>query len=212
MNTDDLIKAMAADLPNRPTPPGRALGQAVLVSVPIALGLFLYALKVRPDIAAALQSVRFDFKLASMGLLALTGLWLANRLSRPGTPARPAVIALMLVLAALLVAVGIEMMVIPSAYWMPRLVGTMSMTCLTTIPVMAAGPLAAMLFAMRQGAPTNTTAAGAAAGLVAGGIGAFFYAPACINDSPLYIAVWYLLGIAAVVVAGALAGRFALKW
>jgi len=212
MKTDDLIAAMAADLPNRPLTPGKALLRAALISVPIACGLLLYALHVRPDLGNALLSVRFDFKLAFTAMLALAGLGLANRLARPGALSRPALVALGLVFASLAVAVGVELMVLPREYWMPHLVGNMSWQCVTQIPLLAIGPLVAMMLALRQGAPADTTAAGATAGLIAGAIGAFFYATTCPNDSPLFVAVWYLLGISSVVVAGALIGRFALKW
>jgi len=212
MKTDNLISALAADLPNRPMSPSRALATALMVSLPIASGLLLYVVQVRPDIWSALQTPGFDFKLAFLAILSLSSLWLVSRSSRPGTSPRPALIALAASFSLLLAALVLELLVVPSAFWMPRLIGNMSLQCTLLIPTMAIAPLAAILFAMRAGAPDNTTAAGAAAGLLAGAIGATFYAPHCPNDSPLYIAVWYLIGIAAVTVVGSLIGRFTLRW
>jgi hypothetical protein len=53
---------------------------------------------------------------------------------------------------------------------------------------------------------------GAVAGLFAGALGAVLYATHCPDDSPLFVAVWYGLAIAAVALIGALAGRRLLRW
>ena len=78
MKTDDFITALAADLPTRPTSIPRALALALMVSTPIACGLLIYVLKVRPDIASAAQSVRFLFKLAFTLSMAGAGAWLST--------------------------------------------------------------------------------------------------------------------------------------
>ena len=72
--------------------------------------------------------------------------------------------------------------------------------------------LAAMLFILRDGAPLRPALAGAAAGLAAGGLGAALYAAHCTDDSPLFVAAWYGVAIAAVAAAGALAGARWLRW
>ena len=212
MKTENLITALATDLPTRPVSPARALVTALFVSIPIACGLLVYALQVRPDIVAAMGTARFDFKLMFMVSLALAALWLAGRLSRPGANARPALLAVGATFALLAAAVGLEMAALPSSAWMPALVGNMAKSCVTLIPLMSLAPLAVILLALRAGAPDNTAAAGGAAGLLAGAIGATFYAPHCTNDSPLYIAGWYLIGIAAVTLAGSLIGKRLLRW
>ncbi len=86
------------------------------------------------------------------------------------------------------------------------------MFCLESIPFLAAAPLVAVLLALRQGAPEHPALAGAAAGLFAGAIGAAFYATHCPDDSPLFVAAWYTLGITIVIGIGALAGSRVLRW
>jgi hypothetical protein len=71
---------------------------------------------------------------------------------------------------------------------------------------------AAAFWRLRGLAPTRLRAAGAAAGLLAGGCGAFGYALACEELSPLFIASWYPLGIALVAGLGALLGPKLLRW
>jgi hypothetical protein len=65
---------------------------------------------------------------------------------------------------------------------------------------------------MRGLAPTRLQLAGAAAGLAAGAAGAWVYAFYCTESAAAFVAVWYSLGIAAVTLAGAVAGRFVLRW
>src|SRR5690606_10056653 len=54
--------------------------------------------------------------------------------------------------------------------------------------------------------------AGAAAGVLAGGAGAFAYAFHCPELAAPFLAVWYVLGMAMPVVAGALIGPRLLRW
>ena len=54
-----------------------------------------------------------------------------------------------------------------------------------------AAPLVGALLALRQGAPEHPAFAGAAAGLLAGAIGAACYATHCPDDSPLFVAAWW---------------------
>jgi hypothetical protein len=84
--------------------------------------------------------------------------------------------------------------------------------CLVAIPLIAVGPLAAFLLALRSGAPTAPRRAGAAAGLVAAGLAATLYAAHCSDDSPLFVAAWYSLAISLVVAAGAVLGPRVLRW
>ena len=54
--------------------------------------------------------------------------------------------------------------------------------------------------------------AGAAAGFLAGAIGAALYATHCPDDSPLFVAAWYSLAIGFVAALGAVAGSRLLRW
>ena len=82
----------------------------------------------------------------------------------------------------------------------------------TFIPILSLAPLAIFLAVLREGASTRPVSTGALAGLLAGGIGAFFYAAHCPDDSPLFVASWYTIAIAAVTGMGALGGARWLRW
>ena len=77
---------------------------------------------------------------------------------------------------------------------------------------MALPLLAGTLWALRGGASTRPALTGAVAGLLSGGAAAVVYSMHCTEDSPLFYAVWYVLAILAVTVAGALLGSRVLRW
>jgi hypothetical protein len=213
MKTDDFITALAADLPTRPIRVPRALTLALLVSMPIALGLLFYALQVRADFLAAFSDARFAFKFIFTGSVVISAGWLALHLSRPGVAVAGAVrVALGIVLAVLLAGVGGELAALPRTEWQSALMGDAALKCMVLIPLLAAAPLVAVLIAMKSGAPDHPALAGAAGGLVSGAIGATLYASHCTNDSPLFVAVWYVIGIAAVTAIGSLIGARVLRW
>ena len=84
--------------------------------------------------------------------------------------------------------------------------------CLTFIPLIGLGPLGLFIAALRYGAPTRPGLAGAVAGLAAGGLAATFYAAHCTDDSPLFVATWYTIAIAALALVGAVAARRFARW
>jgi hypothetical protein len=73
-------------------------------------------------------------------------------------------------------------------------------------------PLAILIAVLRGGATTAPVRTGALAGLLAGAIGAVFYAAHCPDDSPFFVACWYTIAIGAVTILGALAGGRLLRW
>ena len=90
--------------------------------------------------------------------------------------------------------------------------GSNSLVCLTFVPLIGLGPLAIFLAALRHAAPTRPAAAGAVAGLLAGGLAATFYAAHCFDDSPLFVAVWYTLAVCILAAAGALLAPLVARW
>ncbi len=212
MKTSELINAISADGVKTPAP-GRALMIALVPGVAVAICLFLAALGLRPHLLALLGDWRLPFKVLVAAFSATLSGVLVLRLFRPGDGAiRRAAALLALAPAALAIGVGVELITVPSSQWLHRLVGTNSMFCLKTIPFLALAPLIATLVALRNGAPENPALAGAAAGLFSGAIGAALYAMHCPDDSPLFVMVWYSLGVAIVTAIGAILGARLLRW
>ena len=211
MNTDDFISALTQDSKVR-WPFGRTLAVATASGVALAGIAFFLSIGFRPDIAQALDTGRFLLKFLVTLTLATMATGLISRIARPGVPAGRWSWALLAAPILLGGAVVAELLVMPESTWMTRLVGSNARHCLTLIPFLAAAPLACLLIALRQGAPTRPGVAGAIAGLAASGVAATFYAANCPDDSPLFVATWYPIAMAIVVLVGYLAGSRFLKW
>jgi hypothetical protein len=212
MKTDELIRAIAADGRRSPS-----VAAVLLRYLPVAVALAALAMVatagLRPDLRDALLGSPWPgFKLlASLGL-GVSGTGLALRLARPGAGAgawRRSLVALAVVVAG---AVIVELRLLSPGEWRAATLGTNAVHCLMLIPALALAPLAAALMALRRGAPDRPALAGAAAGLLASGFGATLYALHCPDDSPLFVATWYGLGIAAITACGAAAGSKLLRW
>lgn len=212
MKTADLVNALAAEPPPPPLRLGRRVALALALGVCVSAALFMTALGPRHDFIAAAHTMRFDLKFVDTLALLLPCALLALRLLRPD--ARPGALIAALVAPFVLLggAVIVELVMTPADLWMTRLVGTNALHCLTLVPLMSIPPLAALIVAMRAGAPSYPALTGALAGAAAAGAAATIYATNCTDDSPLFVASWYPLATLVVVAAGALAGRKWLQW
>lgn len=212
MDTERLIQTLAVDGAQPAAPMGRVWSGAIVVSAIVAAVVFFAIIGPRPDIAAAAETPRFLFKFVVTLALLATAFTAVKALARPGASIGLALGMLLVAPSMLLVAVGVELMSVPTDQLRELWIGTNSLNCLTFTPLIGIGPLVAVLFALRRGAPTRPSLAGAVAGLVAGGLAATFYAAHCTDDSPLFVATWYPLAIAILTLAGAAAGRLFVRW
>jgi hypothetical protein len=212
MKTDDLIKVIAEDAAAILPSVGGRIAAALAIGGTLAAALFVHRLGVRPDIANALHTWRFDAKLAVTLLCFVAAVWATARLARPDADRRTALAAISFPLLALVLGIGWELVTSPAYTWSIRAIGSNSRLCVTSIIVMSIAPLAALLMALRAGAPRSPATAGAAAGLLAGGLAATLYALHCPDDSPLFVALWYAPVVALIALAGAVIGHRLLRW
>jgi hypothetical protein len=148
----------------------------------------------------------YALALAAAGALAL------ERLGRPGERA-PIGMALATLAALAVLALALrELASLPREAWMPNLKGHSWRVCSLRIAALSLPGFLATLWALRRMAPTRPRLAGAAAGLMAGGLGAAAYGLACNETAATFLASWYSLGMLAWVAVGALAGPRLLRW
>jgi hypothetical protein len=212
MKTDDLINAIAADAETARAPIARIVWIGAGIGVVVTALVYLSLLPVRPDLMSAMGEWHFLLKWAFSLTLLGTALALMLRLARPQSV--PDLDWLLLFGAPLVLGLGVvtEMFAIPSSTWFQTMVGTNAWGCIIFVPILSALPLIVMLLVLRQGATTRPALAGAVAGLVAAGIAATFYATHCQNDSPLFLAAWYVLATLFVAAVGAALGTRLLRW
>jgi len=213
MKTDDLIKALAADARSVEPPIAKTLAVAVAAGGLISLACFLWALGVRDDFSQSIVgSVRFVFKFVLTLSVAIPAFLLARGLSRPDFAPGKRLWWLALAPALLLAGILFELSSVPAGDWHARMIGHNAIACLIVIPLLSLAPLAAVLYALRSGAPANPTVAGAVGGLLSAGIAATLYASHCPDDSPLFLAAWYSIGFVLMTMLGALIGSRFLRW
>lgn len=213
MKTDDLIQALAVDLPAaRPRQMERRLllgltasGLLVLLGVGFWLGF-------REDLSAAMLGPTFWLKAAYTGALGVVGFWLLDRLGRPGSSIRAPLIALALVLAGAAGVALYEFMTMPMPERMPALMGDSARNCTPRILILSLIAAPFVFGAARGFAPMRPAAAGAAAGLLTAGLATTLYGLHCPEHAASFVTVWYSLGIAGAVAVGAVIGRFLFRW
>jgi hypothetical protein len=212
MDTDQLIRTLAADNAYRARPVGFVLALLLLAAAPVSLLMFFAELGVRPDVMTAVHNPFFDLKFAVTLALAAAAITVALHLSRPEASLRGFVWLFMVPAGLLIAGISGEMMMPQRLPMMTRMIGSNSKVCMTAVPMMSLPLLAASLIGLRHGATTRPALEGALAGLLSAGLAATIYASHCTDDSPLFVAAWYTLSAALVTVIGALVGSKVLKF
>lgn len=211
MRTDELIAALAAGAGPAPRAVvARRLTPAVLVGVGASIALAFMTLGLVPDVGAI--GAALWIKLGYALVLAAAAAWLTSKLARPAARARAATLGVIAVPVVMLLAGTAALLDTPSDDRTAVLLGASWVRCPLSVFALSLPALAANLWAVRGVAPTRPRAAGFAAGLLAGAIGAFGYAFACFEQSTTFIALWYTLGIGMVGALGSAMGLRALRW
>ena len=216
MNTDQLIVMLgAAPEPVESGRLGKVLLLAVFMGEAAAIALMLATVGPRADLqsTAHLQwlTVKLFFALSVVGV----GVSLLIRSIRPGLEEQTNWrLVFVPFVAALAIALAVLFLSQPQAReaMLRGATRVSSARCLLCIVFFAAVPMAAVIAAVRKGAPTRLRLCGAIAGIVAGGMGAVAYAFNCTSDTIPFITIWYGAAIAICAFVGALLGPRVLRW
>jgi len=213
MKTEQLLDLLSTgDVRVRRRPLSRTIGIAVVLGGAAALVGVSAVLGLRPDLfearAAGFLLLKLSFALTAVAL----AFFYLTKLSRPGGERRTPSALIVAPFAAILGIGLVNLSFAPPAHWETMIVGDQWLECLLSIPIIAVVPFAVAIWAVRKGAPTDLRLAGAAAGLVAGGVSAMAYALHCVDDSLPFVAVWYGGTILLCTAAGAVLGPRLLRW
>jgi hypothetical protein len=209
VRTEELIAELAEAPPPRRRPLAPLLGLAVAGGAALVMLVLLTAMTRSPHLAHPGATIAVTVMAALA--LAVGAFRLALSLARPDGGAQHGPL---LAPAALILAAGIaaELGRTPPDAWLARLVGGSPFGCLLSVALLSLPVLAAALAVLRRGAAPRPREAGAAAGLLAGGVTAALYVVHCPEESLLFVAVWH--GAAALLVAalGGMIGARLLRW
>lgn len=210
MKTDDLIEALAAGI--EPVGSARLSPWMIGGALAVAVTAVVVLLGVLPDLAEAVADPAFWLKAAYTGSLAAAGLWLVTRLGRPGAALGLAGWSVAAIVGLAGLAGAVELLLLPPEARLDDVMGFTWKVCALNILMVSAITAPLTFLATREMAPTKPMQAGAAAGLLTGAVAATAYGLHCPESTAAFVAVWYTLGIAAAAAAGAVIGRFALRW
>ncbi len=212
MKTAELISALAADV--SPVKPEAVMGRMAGASIlgAIVTGVVLVAwLGLRP-LGDAVQTSAFWMKAGYTLALAVAGFLLACRLARPGGRVGFVLLIALLAVVPMVVLSAIELARAGPGGMRPLWMGDSASVCSLRILALSIPVYLGAIVVLRRLAPTRLAIAGAAAGLLAGGVGASVYGLYCEETAATFVVTWYTLGIAASSALGALVGARALRW
>jgi hypothetical protein len=175
----------------------------------VSAALMLAWLGLRTDLHEASGTAIFWIKSGRSAGLGLAGLWATEQLSHPGHVGRGPLMLAIGLLFAVAAASVVDYALAPAEARRAMLLGSSALACPLYIIALSAPLLVVGLMLMRRLVPTNLTLAGVAAGLMAGALGAWVYSFHCTGGCR---ALWYTLGVAAIVALGALLVRTRLRW
>lgn len=212
MKTGDLIAALAAgSTPTPPVPVARRIAAAALLGAALALVLLVAWLGLRP-LGEAARTGSFWMKAGYTLILSLAGAMGVGRLARPGAGLGRAPLIVAAAIAGMAILGAIEIAAAPSADRGDLWLGHTWQSCSLHILALAAPVYLGVAWALRRLAPTRLTLAGAAAGLLAGAVGATVYGLYCDETAAAFVFAWYTLGIGACAAIGGFLGRRLLRW
>ena len=213
MKTEDLIGMLARDA----SPVARRVGErrfaiALTMGVALALVWVQAAFGIRADLAQLMATPAFWQKVAMPLAVAATGLIVVFRLGHPGARMNGWWLGMWLPVSLLWIgAAAVLWMAEPQAR-MPLVLGTTWRVCVFNVTATSLPIGAGLLWALRGLAPTRPVLTGAAAGWLAGAVGACVYSLHCPEMAAPFVAIWYVLGMGMSAALGAWAGRSWLRW
>ncbi|WAC00222.1 DUF1109 domain-containing protein [Pseudomonas putida] len=213
MKTEELITLLAAgEGPVDRHALARRLALALLAGTLAAMLMTVAFYGVRSDLGEVVRTPLFWAKLALPTSLALLGLWLTQRLSRPGVRGGIAWQLLGLPLLVVWLGAAISLFGAPVEARADLIFGRTWRTCALNITLLCVPVFITLFWALRGLAPTRLRQAGAAAGLLAGSTATVVYCLHCPEMQVPFWATWYVLGMSVPTLIGAVLGPRVLRW
>jgi hypothetical protein len=212
MKTNDLIALLASDTLQPQKPVRQQLLRQLLLGAVVCGVLLLALFGLNPQMDQMAVHPAFITKMLWLTALMGFSLYGLFRLARPGLGAGHTLVGLGLALLAMGSLGVIQWLQTDAGARTAQWMGGSWQVCSVSIVALSLPVLGALLWALRQLAPTRPALTGAVAGMLAGSLAASIYSLHCPETSLTFFAVWYAGGIALVSGAGAVLGWRALRW
>ncbi len=213
MKTNDLIAMLATEASAISTvSPLRRYAQATVAGVAISLALVLTLWGLNPELNALAHTQAFWVKVVWLVLTCTFAAPVVMHLARPGVPAGRSVWGIAAALLGMAMLAFMQVATVDADTGMQLMLGRSWQECSASIAALSVPLLAALLWMLRDMAPTCPALAGASAGLMAGTLASLVYSLHCTETAYAFVAVWYVAGIAVMTGVGALLGSRLLRW
>jgi hypothetical protein len=213
MKTNDLIAMLATEASATPTvSPLRRCAQATAAGVAVSLVLVLTLWGLNPELNALAHTQTFWVKVVWLVLTCTFAAPVVMHLARPGVAAGRGVWGIAAALAGMALLALMQVATVDAETGMQLMLGRSWQECSASIAALSMPLLAALLWMLRDMAPTRPALAGASAGLMAGTLASLVYSLHCTETAYAFVAVWYVAGIAVMAGIGALLGLRLLRW
>ncbi len=212
MKTNDLIALLASDTLQPQAPVRQQLLQKLLLGA-VACGVLLLALfGLNPRMDEMATHPAFATKMLWLAALMGFSLYGLFRLARPGLGAGHTLWGMGLALLAMFSLGLVQLLQTDAGARTAQWIGGSWQVCSVSIVALSLPILGALLWALRQLAPTRPVLTGGVAGVLAGSLAASIYSLHCTETSLTFFAVWYVAGMALATALGAVLGARWLRW
>lgn len=213
MKTNDLIAMLTTEASATPTvSPLRRCAQATAAGVAVSLVLVLTLWGLNPELYALAHTQAFWVKVVWLVLTCTFTVPVVMHLARPGVAAGRGVWGIATALVGMALLALMQVATVDADTGMQLMLGRSWQECSASIAALSVPLLAALLWMLRDMAPTRPALAGASAGLMAGSLASLVYSLHCTETAYAFVAVWYVAGIAVMTGVGALLGLRLLRW
>jgi hypothetical protein len=213
MKTNDLIAMLATEASATPTvSPLRRCVQATAAGIAISLALVLTLWGLNPALNALAHTPAFWVKLVWLAIMCVFAAPVVMHLARPGVGAGKGVWGIAAALVGMALLALMQVTAVNADTAMQLMLGSSWQECSASIAALSVPLLAALLWMLRDMAPTRPALAGASAGLMAGTLASLVYSLHCTETAYAFVAVWYVAGIAVMTGVGVLLGSRLLRW
>ena len=212
MKTNDLIALLASDTLQTQMPVRQQLLSKLMLGALASAVLLVLVWGMNPHMDEMANHPAFATKMLWLAALTAFSLLGLMRLSRPGMSAGHSTLGIGLGLLAM-AGLGLVQFLqtapeARAAQWM----GDTWQGCSLNIVALSLPLMLALLWALRQLAPTRPVRTGAVAGALAGSLAASIYSLHCPETSLTFFAVWYAGGVVMAAGLGAVLGARCLRW
>ena len=213
MQTDKLIQLLVSDsLRDSEAKFKNRLLLAIGIGGGIAFLMMINLLEVRPNLMFEATLPNFWLKVCFALSLLGVGLYEATQSAVPGKPKSNFYWKLALPILLIWV-IGYWTLTSPSSSTtLEAIKGSSWQVCSLLIAFLSTPIFILIFWALKDMAPMRPRLTGFMAGLFSGGLAASIYSLHCPELSPVFVGIWYLMGMMIPAITGAILGRKILGW